>query len=201
MSEQETLVSPTATHPVAAMRIRRLPPAPALTCLLADSSRFNRRRLVKTAMRAGMTIEFVEAATAAEAREKLSENRYALVLIAATLPDENGPVLAREILAAAPRRKTQVILLADDGDGALADEAMAAGYAECLVIERLTPETLERTLSRVRLSGMAAKTSRRLRNWPTLSAQRPSAPMVSAAACSGGSWRAQSRSRASGCRG
>ena len=44
----------------------------------------------------------------------------------------------------------------------------------------------QRTLSRVRSSGMAAKTSLKLRNCPTLSAHRPSAPTVSAAACSVG---------------
>lgn len=115
-------------------------------CLLVDDNRFDRYNVRYAAERAGLNLEFYEAATAAEARRLLNEETFGLIILDQNLPDGEGLELAAEASlslhnAAAPR-----IMLTSQDDQRLAQGASAVGCAEFLVKSSLNGTTFSSAL-------------------------------------------------------
>lgn len=114
--------------------------------LLVDDNRFDRRRIIHEAERAGLNIRFTEAANCAEARAKAAETEFGLFILDYCLPDGDGLALAREITANDLKSGAPVIMIAGEGVTQIAVEAMRAGCADYLIKGSVNSESLVRAI-------------------------------------------------------
>ena len=125
--------------------------------LLVDDNRFDRRRIINEAERAGLNIRFTEAANCAEARAKAAEEEFGLFILDYCLPDGDGLALAREITGNNLKSGAPVIMIAGAGVAQIAVEAMQSGCADYLIKGSVTSESLIRAilnaLEKSRLTG------------------------------------------------
>ena len=114
--------------------------------LLVDDNRFDRRRIIHEAERAGLNIRFTEAANCAEARAQAAEQEFGLFILDYSLPDGDGLALAREITANDLTSGAPVIMIAGQGVAQIAVEAMRAGCADYLIKGAVNSESLVRAI-------------------------------------------------------
>jgi CheY-like chemotaxis protein len=103
-------------------------------------------------------VEFVEAGTAAEARERLLEGGLDGVLIDVTLSDGNGLDLVREIKCGLTTSHVPVLVLAAELQTSVAGRAMEAGATGVFSKPAAIPETVQaiKRLTDDRRSGMVS---------------------------------------------
>jgi two-component system alkaline phosphatase synthesis response regulator PhoP len=63
---------------------------------------------------------------------KAMARSYDLILLATKLPDVNGLLVARRLRAHHSTARTPLVAIADEGDEAVADLALAAGCDDCI---------------------------------------------------------------------
>ncbi len=114
--------------------------------LLVDDNRFDRRRIINEAERAGLNIRFTEAANCAEARAKAAEEEFGLFILDYCLPDGDGLALARELTGNDLRSGAPVIMIAGEGVAQIAVEAMRSGCADYLIKGMVNSESLVRAI-------------------------------------------------------
>lgn len=114
--------------------------------LLVDDNRFDRRRIIHEAERAGLNIRFTEAANCAEARAKAAEQEFGLFILDYCLPDGDGLALAREITANDLKSGAPVIMIAGEGVAQVAVDAMRAGCTDYLIKGSVNSESLVRAI-------------------------------------------------------
>lgn len=113
----------------------------ATRVLVVDDDRLVRMDLTFTLKQAGLEVD--SCADAADAKRRLAERRYALVLTDVGLPDGNG----LEVLREARRRNAAVkVLLLTGSQTAVTAETAAREGAEALILK---PFTLAELLARV----------------------------------------------------
>ncbi|MEM7506264.1 MAG: response regulator [Pseudomonadota bacterium] len=110
-----------------------------IRCLLLDDSRFDRRRVMHTANRAGLRMNVSEAATLAEARAHLAEQSFSLHIFDYRLPDGDGIGFAREVLSTPVHQSVPTIILSGQGKESTSLSAIMAGCADYLTKETLSP--------------------------------------------------------------
>lgn len=114
--------------------------------LLVDDNRFDRRRIINEAERAGLNIRFTEAANCAEALAKAAEKEFGLFILDYCLPDGDGLALARDLTANDLKSGAPVILIAGEGVAQIAVEAMRSGCADYLIKGSVNSESLVRAI-------------------------------------------------------
>ncbi|MEM0922476.1 MAG: response regulator [Pseudomonadota bacterium] len=117
-----------------------------ISCLLLDDSRFDRRRVVHTANRAGLKIDVVECATVAEARKILAQQNFSLHIFDYRLPDGDGIAFAKEVLADAKHKMVPTIILSGKGHENTSISAIMAGCADYLTKDLLSPGTFHHSV-------------------------------------------------------
>ncbi|HEY9906427.1 MAG TPA: GAF domain-containing protein, partial [Thermosynechococcaceae cyanobacterium] len=117
----------------------------ALKILLVDDDAVDRMAVCRSLKRAEVQVDIAEVETCAAAIALLQQQAFDCVLLDYCLPDGNGLTLVQQIRSAGIR--TAPIVLTDHGDEQVAVEIMKAGAYDYLSKNKLTPETLTRSLS------------------------------------------------------
>lgn len=110
-----------------------------ISCLLLDDSRFDRRRVIHTAARAGLRMDVTEVSTLAEARDALLTASFSLHVFDFRLPDGDGIEFAREVLSNTRHNAVPTIILSGQGRETTSLTAFMAGCADYLTKETLSP--------------------------------------------------------------
>ncbi|MEL6478525.1 MAG: response regulator [Pseudomonadota bacterium] len=117
-----------------------------IRCLILDDSRFDRRRVIHTANRAGLKMDVVEAATVVEARTILEKQEFSLHVFDYLLTDGDGIAFAREVLADPKHKAVPTILLSGKGRETTSIDAIMAGCADYLTKDLLSPGTFHHSV-------------------------------------------------------
>ena len=117
-----------------------------IRCLLLDDSRFDRRRVMHTAARAGLKMDVTEVSTVAEARKVLTDQAFSLHIFDFMLPDGDGIAFAREALANPSHKTVPTIILSGKGEENTSISAIIAGCADYLTKDALSPETFHHSV-------------------------------------------------------
>ncbi|MEL6477513.1 MAG: response regulator [Pseudomonadota bacterium] len=120
--------------------------AGAVRCLLVDDNRFDRYNVRYATERAGLNLEFFEAATAAEARQLLQDVAFGLIILDQNLPDGEGLELAVEASLSPHNAAAPKIMLTSMDDNRLAQGATEAGCVEFLTKGSLNGTTFSTAL-------------------------------------------------------
>lgn len=117
-----------------------------IRCLLLDDSRFDRRRVIHTADRAGLRMTVCEASLVAEARALLARSTFSLHIFDYRLPDGDGIRFAREVLSTPKHQAVPTIVLSGQGTESTSLSAIMAGCADYLTKETLSPASFHRSV-------------------------------------------------------
>ncbi|MEM7505582.1 MAG: response regulator [Pseudomonadota bacterium] len=117
-------------------------------CLLVDDNRFDRYNVRYAAERAGLTLAFTDAATAAAARELIRNESFGLIILDQNLPDGAGLDLALEASISVLNANAPMIMLTGLDDSALALGAQEAGCVEFLTKNSLNGTSFAAALRR-----------------------------------------------------
>lgn len=113
--------------------------------LIVEDNGFDRRRITHAAREAGLNLDFAEAANATEARRMMDTEAFDLCIFDYILPDGDGVALARA-RDGGKCAGTPVIIVAGQGEAAVAVEAMHSGCSDYLLKDSLSPESLKRSV-------------------------------------------------------
>jgi signal transduction histidine kinase/CheY-like chemotaxis protein len=131
-----------------------------LRLLVVDDEEVDRAAVRRCALQAGIRLAVDEAASAAEAVERIGSGAYDCVLLDYLLPGEDGLGLLQTIRAAAP--DMPVVILTGHGDEQIAVDLMKAGAADYLPKVSLSPERLASSLRHALELARAARRTARL---------------------------------------
>jgi signal transduction histidine kinase len=130
-----------------------------LRLLVVDDEALDRAAVRRCALQAGIRLAVDEAASAADAVERIASRPYDCVLMDYLLPGEDGLGLLQRIRAAVP--DMPVVILTGHGDEQIAVDLMKAGAVDYLPKASLTPERLASSLRHaMELARAAQRTSR-----------------------------------------
>lgn len=118
-------------------------------CLLVEDSAFDRTLLRYSAERAGVEIEFVDAATLSVARQSLIDDDFDLIILDRGLPDGDGLDLRDDLGEGRRNNGVPTVLISGSDDPHTVDHARIAGCADYLAKQDLSPEELSRVLNSV----------------------------------------------------
>lgn len=116
-----------------------------LRCLLVEDSRFDRSLVRYSAERGGIDIEFVDAATMAEARERLAAEDFELIILDRRLPDGDGLDLPGHLAGARNAGVPMIMLSGGDADD-LPTASVMAGCVGFIAKNDLSPEGLAKAV-------------------------------------------------------
>jgi signal transduction histidine kinase len=111
-----------------------------LRVLIVDDDEVDRLTVSRALGKSGLSVEWVEATTAAEATELLSHSAFDCVFLDYHLPDQDGLGLIRDLRAAG--FKVPLIVLTGQGDEQIAVNSMKAGASDYLSKARLGVDRL-----------------------------------------------------------
>ena len=135
MADQALKIAPGATE-TREMRI-----------LVIDDNDFDRQRVLRLCQRAGLRFESREASTLDEVRRALAETVFDLIFVDYHLGGETG-LDAIDLVASHPnQRAAAAVMLAGDGQIAVAVEAMRRGCSDYLTKAMMTVETLQKSIA------------------------------------------------------
>ncbi len=98
--------------------------------MLVDNSITTREALARQLLQAMPDLAVIRCSTAAEALERMEQERFALITTALLLPDMDGLDLCRKIRASQRHRYTPVIVVSSDADQRLLHEGFNAGVTD-----------------------------------------------------------------------
>ena len=139
MSESNALPSWALDEPSLAGQTATSQP---LRCLLVEDSRFDRSLVRYSAERAGVDIQFTDAASLSEARDSLSRDTFELILLDRGLPDGDGLDLPAELTTNARNSGVPTIMLSGGDEDFLSDASRTAGCVDFLSKHDLSAESL-----------------------------------------------------------
>ncbi len=98
--------------------------------MLVDSSITTREALARQLLQAMPTLAVIRCSTAAEALERMEQERFSLITTALLLPDMDGLDLCRRIRASQRHRYTPVIVVSSEANQRLLHEGFDAGVTD-----------------------------------------------------------------------
>lgn len=134
-SDQDSVRLPAVTRPV--------------KCLLVEDSALDRSLMRYSAERAGVEIEFVDAATLSQARTSLLNEDFDLIILDQGLPDGDGLDLRADLCKATRNRDVPTIMVSGRDDPGTEELARIAGCVDFLSKQDLSPDELSRVLRSV----------------------------------------------------
>ena len=123
--------------------------AAPLRCLLVEDSRFDRSLVRYSAERAGVDIQFTDAASLSEARDSLNRDTFELILLDRGLPDGDGLDLPAELTGNARNSGVPTIMLSGGDEDFLSDASRTAGCVDFLSKHDLSAESLAKVIRAV----------------------------------------------------
>lgn len=122
-------------------------------CLLVEDCKFDRKRILRALSAIESDIDIVEATSISEAREKLSERKFDLIMLDNSLPDGLGLILVQEVHQTAKFADLPVIMVSGDDSEALAKAALDTGCTDFLTKDDLDPIRLSDAITGAILKG------------------------------------------------
>ena len=139
MSDVNAMPSWALDEPGPAARVGVTQP---LRCLLVEDSRFDRSLVRYSAERAGVDIQFTDAASLSEARDSLNRDTFELILLDRGLPDGDGLDLPAELTDNERNSGVPTIMLSGGDEDFLSEASRTAGCVDFLSKHDLSAESL-----------------------------------------------------------
>ena len=115
--------------------------APTIRTLVLDDDQFERARIRRVSMRAGLSLEIVEVATISDMTAAIGAAHYDLILVDYRLTDGDGLDAIGAIRASPTAKDSAVIMITGQGRGPLVASAFHQGCQDFIEKDDISPDT------------------------------------------------------------
>lgn len=118
-----------------------------LRALVIEDEESDRFRLITMCRRAGLNLEFHEAADAAEMREEIAAAKFDLIFIDYHLGFSNGLEVLEEIMASRSQADAILIMVTSANQHDVIIASMKSGCSDYLIKEELTVDSIQKSIA------------------------------------------------------